>query len=209
MIKETCVENLSEALRAEEFGADRIELCDNLAVGGTTPSFGTIITCKKHLKIPVMVMIRPRGGNFIYNSMELESMLRDIKVCRDTGADGIVTGAMTPHGTVNMDVLKQLVEEARGLQVTFHKAIDSSRDIPGEIIRLRDSGIHRILSSGGALNAMEGAVMLNEMIQLVSGKLIIIAAGNITESNLVELSRLIHTQEFHGRKITGELTPRV
>ncbi len=92
---EACVENLSEALIAQERGADRIELCENLAVGGTTPSYGTIITCKKHLSIPVIVMIRPRGGDFVYSSPEVDSMLEDIRICQKAGADGIATGVLT------------------------------------------------------------------------------------------------------------------
>ena len=205
MIREACVENIAEAIKAEELGANRVELCDNLAVGGTTPSIGTMITCKKYLKIPVMVLIRPRGGNFVYTPTELEAMLLDIRTCRYAGADGIATGAITPHGTVDMDMLNRLVEAAGNLQVTFHKAIDECRDIGLEILRLRDSGIHRVLSSGGAETALEGADMLNNMIRLASGKLIILAAGKVTAENLSKLSIIIHTDEFHGRKIVGDL----
>ena len=101
MIREACVENLSEALIAQERGADRIELCDNLAAGGTTPSYGTILTCKKHLSIPVIVMIRPRGGNFVYSPLEVDSMLEDIRICQNAGADGIATGALTTSGHID------------------------------------------------------------------------------------------------------------
>jgi copper homeostasis protein len=152
-----------------------------------------------------MVMIRPRGGNYLYSAPEMETMLLDIRTCRDAGADGIVTGVLTPDSTIDMRALSQLVHSAGNLQITFHKAIDACREITQEIGLLRDSGIHRVLSSGGKQTALEGVDMLNDMIRLAAGKLIILAAGMITAENLTELSMLIHTDEFHGRKIAGDL----
>jgi copper homeostasis protein len=205
MILEACVESLAEAIKAEELGANRIELCDNLAAGGTTPSLGTIITTKKQLKIPVIVMICPRGGNFTYSRLEMNAMIIDIRACRDAGADGIATGVLTSTGEVDMEMLQMLKQEAGDMKITFHKAIDECHDIRKEILRLKDSGIHRVLSSGGAATALNGAHLLNDMIRLADGKLTIIAAGKITSSNLMELRELIHTDEFHGRKIAGQL----
>jgi copper homeostasis protein len=206
MIKEACVESLGEALMAQKLGANRIELCDSLSIGGTTPTPETLLSCKKHLKIPVMAMIRPRGGNFVYTKTEVERMLHDIKTLKKAGADGFVTGALTPTGEIDLEILKLLVSEAKTCEITFHKAIDETRDIPKEFSRLQKSGVHRLLSSGGAATAMEGAEMLNRLIQMTDGRVILIAAGKITFRNLSELSRLIHTSEFHGRKIVGELT---
>jgi len=206
IIKEACVESLSEAMKAEELGADRIELCSNLDIGGTTPLPETVISCVMKLHIPVMVMIRPRGGDFVYSHDEVDQMIRDIHSCRMIGASGIVTGVLKPTGEIDTEVLQMLVKEAGHMKITFHKAIDETRDILGEIQKLRKTGIHRVLSSGGTTTAMEGAGMLNKMIRSSGGRLIILAAGRVTALNLEELSRRIHTREFHGRKIVGELT---
>ena len=205
MIIEACVENLSEALIAQERGADRIELCENLAVGGTTPSYGTIVTCKKHLSIPVIVMIRPRGGNFVYSSLEVNSMREDIRICQKAGVDGIATGVLTASGDIDLHILRRLVSEAGSMQITFHKAIDETGDIETEIQKLKDTGIHRVLTSGGAPTALEGSLMLNKLIQLTAGSLVILTAGKVTSENLDTLSRLIPSAEFHGRKIVGDL----
>ena len=205
MIKEACVENLSEAILAQERGAERIELCENLAVGGTTPSYGTIVTCKKHLSIPVIVMIRPRGGNFVYSPREVDSMLEDIRICQKAGADGIATGVLTSSGAIDLHILRRLVSEAGSMQITFHKAIDETENIEAEIQKLKDTGIHRVLSSGGAPTALEGSLMLNKLIRLTAGSLVMLTAGKVTSENLDMLSRLISSAEFHGRKIVGDL----
>jgi copper homeostasis protein len=206
MILEACVENISEALRAEELGAGRIELCENLAEGGTTPSIGTILTCKRLLKIPVMVMIRPRGGNFVYSAEEVAVMIEDIKACLRTGADGIVTGVLNPADEIDLQVLKEILQHAGEMQVTFHKAIDDTPDILAALEKLFHAGIHRVLTSGGKSTAKEGSRQLNEMIRRSAGKLKIIAAGKITAENLASLSSCIMTDEFHGRRIVGKLS---
>jgi copper homeostasis protein len=205
MILEACVENLSEALIAQQRGANRIELCENLAVGGTTPSYGTIITCKKHLSIPVIVMIRPRGGDFAYSPMEVEAMIEDIRICQKAGADGIATGVLNSSGEIDLPILRRLISEAGSMQITFHKAIDETADIETEIQKLKDTGIHRVLTSGGAPTALEGSGMLNKLISLTAGSLIILTAGKVTSENLDTLSKLIPSREFHGRKIVGNL----
>jgi copper homeostasis protein len=205
MILEACVENFSEALMAQERGANRIELCENLAVGGTTPSYGTIVTCKKHLSIPVIVMIRPRGGDFVYTDPEVDSMLEDIRICKKAGADGIATGVLTSSGDIDLHILRRLIGEAGSMQITFHKAIDETRHIETAIQKLMDTGIQRVLTSGGAPTAMEGSRMLNKLIHLTAGRLVILTAGKVTAENLDAISRLIPSTEFHGRKIVGDL----
>jgi copper homeostasis protein len=207
MIREACVEGYCEALRAQELGAERVELCDNLAVGGTTPSWGTIVTCKKYLKIPVMVMIRPRGGDFVYNETEMEIMAEDIRMCRKAGADGIAIGLLTPDREIDLTGLHDLVKNAGIMQITFHKAIDETADIERETVRLAKSGLaQRVLTSGRAATAMAGEHMINRMITLAGRSLTILAAGKVTRENLDELSRRIPAKEFHGRKIVGDLT---
>jgi copper homeostasis protein len=204
MIKEACVGNLHEALRAEELGADRIELCENLAEGGTTPSWGTIHTCVNMLQIPVVVMIRPRGGDFVYTPEEVECMLEDIQLCRKAGVFGIATGVLTPDNHIDLPLLARLVAEAGPLQVTFHKAIDDCADPVQEIQKLRNSGVRRVLTSGGKATASEGIACLNAMIN-AAPELKIVAAGKVMRENLDHLEKLIHTDEFHGKKIVGLL----
>jgi copper homeostasis protein len=205
MIKEACVEGFAEALRAQELGANRVELCENLAAGGTTPSIGTIITCKKYLKIPVIVMIRPRGGDFVYNEQEIEIMAEDISASLSAGADGIAIGMLTRKGAIDIPCLHKLIKQAGKMQITFHKAIDATKNIENEFLRLCDLGlVHRVLTSGGASTALEGAGMLNKMIGLSNGITTILVAGKVTHSNLNDLSKLIPAGEFHGKKIVGE-----
>lgn len=207
MIKEACVEGFNEALRAQELGANRVELCENLAAGGTTPSLGTLLCCRKYLRIPMVVMIRPRSGNFVYNGAEIEIMAEDIRACVSAGADGIAIGLLTQEGRIDLPNLSTLVKLAGPMKVTFHKAIDVTHHIEKEFIRLMDSGlVHRVLTSGGASTALDGAGMLNKMIASSHGAVTIVAVGKITHENLNELSKLVHTGEFHGKKIVGELS---
>lgn len=206
IIREACVEGFSQAYRAEQLGAERIELCENLAVGGTTPSIGTVVQCKKVLKIPVIVMIRPRGGDFVYSEYETEVMSTDIEACRNAGADGIAIGLLNENRSVDMAILLKLLKKAGRMHVTFHKAIDETSDIEREFLRLRESGlINRVLTSGGAPDAMSGTLELNRLIELSQGKIQIVVAGKVTENNLPELTKLINAKEFHGKKIVGNV----
>jgi copper homeostasis protein len=206
LTKEACVEGLSQAIKAQECGAERIELCENLAEGGTTPSIGTIAMCKKYLHIPVIVMVRPRGGNFVYSRKELETMAYDIDACRSAGADGIAIGVLTPKNEVDFNNLKELLKPAGNLQVTFHKAIDFTADIENEFRKLCESGlVKRVLTSGGAETALQGAGILKKMISIAGGKTGIVVAGKVTYENLPELCSIIPASEFHGKKIVGDL----
>lgn len=201
MIKEACVENISEAIEAERNGADRVELCENLAVGGTTPSYGTIKYCKRNLNIPFMAMIRPRGGNFVYSDLELEIMKEDIQVCKLLGADGVVFGLLTNENKIDIEKTRALVEYARPMQVTFHKAFDEVEDPVQELEKLIDCGVDRILTSGTKATAAEGKDILNELIVAAKGRVKIIVAGKVLKDNLAELKKNINATEFHGRRI--------
>jgi copper homeostasis protein len=205
MILEACVENLKEAIAAEQHGANRIELCDNLHVGGTTPSYGTIFIAKNTLLIPIMVLIRPRGGNFVYNYQEIEIMKKDIAVCRDIGVQGIVIGALRTDSTIDTELMKELVTLAFPMEITFHKAIDETSDILVECRKLASLGINRLLTSGAKPTALEGAGVIKQMIAELEGKVQIVAAGKITNENLGHIKTLIPTGEFHGRRIVGRL----
>lgn len=206
MIIEACVENINEAIRAEAQGAHRVEICENLIIGGTTPSAGTIAIAKKVLTIPIMVLIRPRGGDFVYSDIEVEIMKHDIEVCKQIGIDGVVLGALTEENTINTRLLSELVNLAKPLDITFHKAIDETNDILGEFKRLLAYPIDRILTSGGAETVYKGQETINRMAQLSDGKIKIIAAGKIKQSDLSNLQKIIKTNEFHGKKIVGDLS---
>ncbi len=205
MVIEACVENISEAIKAESLGATRIELCDNLLVGGTTPSSGTIKIAKHYLSIPVMVLIRPRAGNFVYSPVEIEVMKHDIELCKNIGVHGIVIGALTADGHIDIELMKQLIEQARPLRITFHKAIDETFKIMEEFKKLMPLGVDYVLTSGGRDTAMDGLEVINKMVTLAGEKVTVIAAGKITKSNLTEHIETFRTKEFHGKLIVGNL----
>lgn len=204
MIKEACVESLSEALIAEKKGADRIELCDNLAVGGTTQSYGTIKLALKYLNIPVFPIIRARGGDFFYSHEEIEIMKEDIKICKSLGVKGVVLGMLIKNNgktEIHWEVLKEMVELASPMEVTFHKAIDELENPVEAVEGLINIGVKRILTSGTKATALEGKEILNEMIEKAQGKITIVVAGGVTTENFVEVSEKIVSSEYHGKKI--------
>ena len=200
-VKEVCVESFDEAVRAVEAGATRIELCENLSCGGTTPSFGTIKKCLEKLTVPVMVMIRPRGGDFVYCSDEFDIMKEDIIQCKILGADGVVLGILDNYGNVDEKRTTYLVHLAKPMEVTFHKAIDVSADILKCVAALKEIGVDRILTSGGEKTALEGQSLLNQMIETASPELKIIVAGKVTWENFNEIKKLIPSGEYHGRRL--------
>ena len=201
MIKEACVESFAEALAAEKRGADRIEFCDNLAVGGTTQSYGAIKLAVQNLKIPVFPIIRPRGGDFCYSQAEIEIMKEDIKVCKNLGIKGVVLGVLTEDKKIDYVVLKELVELAFPMEVTFHKAIDELTNPVSEVLKLADIGVKRILTSGTKATALEGAEIINEMIQKAGDRIKIVVAGGVTTENFKTVSEKIVSSEYHGKKI--------
>ena len=201
MIKEACVESFEKALEAQSNGANRIELCENLAVGGTTPSYGTVKICLEKLNIPIFPMIRARGGNFIYSKDEIEIMKEDIKIFKELGVKGVVLGCLTSDNKIDLELTKKLVNLAYPMEVTFHKAIDEIQNPLDYIDNLINIGIKRILTSGGKVTALEGKDLINEMIKKSNGRLKIVVAGKVTKENLNGLSNLISANEFHGKLI--------
>ena len=206
MIIEACVENINEALKAESLGANRVELCENLKVGGTTASAGTLAIAKKLLKIPIMALIRPRGGNFIYSNNEIEVMKHDIQICREIGIQGVVIGALTKEHEIDQELIKELIDCARPLEVTFNKAIDKTFNILDEFAKLIELDIDRVLTSGGAKTAADGKDIINEMVSIAGNKVKVISAGKIHNSDLTKLQKHLRTTEFHGKKIVGNLS---
>ena len=201
MIKEACVESFEKALEAQSNGANRIELCENLSVGGTTPSYGTVKICLEKLNIPIFPMIRARGGNFVYSKDEIEIMKEDIKVFKDLGVKGLVLGCLTSDNKIDLELTKTLVNLAYPMEITFHKAIDEISNPLDYIEDLVNIGIKRILTSGGKATALEGKDLINEMIKKSNGRLKIVVAGKVTKENLNGLSNLISADEFHGKLI--------
>ena len=201
MIKEACVESFEKSLEAQNNGANRIELCENLAVGGTTPSYGTVKVCLEKLNIPIFPMIRARGGNFVYSKDEIEIMKEDIRIFKELGIKGVVLGCLTSDNKIDLELTKELIDLAYPMEVTFHKAID---EITNPLIYIDDLvsiGIKRILTSGGKATALEGKDLINEMIKKSNGRIKIVVAGKVTKENLNELSNLISSDEFHGKLI--------
>ena len=201
MIKEACVESFEKALEAQSNGANRIELCENLAVGGTTPSYGTVKICLEKLNIPIFPMIRARGGNFVYSKDEIEIMKEDIKIFKELGVKGVVLGCLTSDNKIDLEFTKELVDLAYPMEVTFHKSIDEILNPLDYIDDLVNIGIKRILTSGGKATALEGKDLINEMIKKSNGRLKIVVAGKVTKGNLNGLSNLISADEFHGKLI--------
>ncbi|RHF65884.1 copper homeostasis protein CutC [Fusobacterium mortiferum] len=201
MVREKCIGSFLEALEAQELGAERVELCDNLTEGGTTPSYGTIKMVVEKLNIPAFVIIRPRGGDFYYTPEEIEIMKEDIKICKELGVKGVVIGALNRDNTINYDAIKDMIDLAKPMSITFHKAIDELENPVTEVKKLANLGVNRILTSGTKETALEGKNILREMIKEAGEDTIIIVAGKVTKDNLNEISNLIPAKEYHGKKI--------
>lgn len=200
-VREVCVESFQEAETVIAAGATRIELCENLSVGGTTPSYGTIRQVIEKLKTPAMVMIRPRGGDFCYSTDELEIMRHDIEICRQLGVYGVVFGLLNADQTIDIERTAELVNLARPMQVTFHKAIDDTKDLLKAVGQLKAIGVDRILTSGGQPTAIEGCETLRKMIEIAADHPKIIVAGKVTWENFTEIRHLIPSGEYHGRRL--------
>jgi copper homeostasis protein len=196
---EACLDSVPSALAAQAGGAGRIELCDNLVEGGTTPSAGTLELCKARLSIPVFVMIRPRGGEFLYSDVEFEVMRRDIAHARALGADGVVLGLLTPDGRVDVERTRALVEAARPLPVTFHRAIDVARDADEALDALIGLGVERVLTSGQAPTAAEGADVIARLVRRAAGRIGILPGCGLDETNVSELVARTGVREVHVR----------
>lgn len=202
LILEACVESLSEAIKAERNGAHRLELCSNLDLDGLTPNKKLVKQVVEKVKLPVKVMIRPRGGDFVYSYAEIEEMKESIRFCKRMKVLGVVFGILDQDNQLNLEQIRILADLSYPLEVTIHKAIDQTPDILLAVAELRKiKNITSILTSGGATSAIEGGEILKKMIRYSGTILQIIPAGKITKSNLFEVYQLIGAKEYHGRKI--------
>lgn len=201
---EVCCEGCADAVQAWKGGADRIELCANLDVGGTTPSREEIEKVMASCPgLAVNVLVRPRGGDFVFGKEETDTMVRDITMCRELGVNAVVIGALTPEGDADLPAMRTLIQAAKGdspfrpLQVTFHRAIDVCRDIFRCMEDAIDLGCDRILTSGHEASAYEGRFRIAEMVERADGRIVILAGCGVRTSNIVQLERDSHAAEFH------------
>lgn len=194
---EICVDSIQSALNAQEGGADRIELCENLAQGGVTPSVGKIAQAKRLLRIPVMVLIRPRKGDFLYSDLEFELMMDDILRARELGVDGIVSGVLLPNGTIDTVRTSWLVEAAKPLPFTFHRAFDMCLEPIKAIFQLAELGVSRILTSGQCPTALAGINHLRNYVQLAGEHISIMACSEVTPETIDPLLEIKGLNEFH------------
>lgn len=194
---EICVGSVVSALNAQAGGADRIELCDNLFEGGTTPSYGAIKLCVERLSIGIMVIIRPRGGDFLYEADELQVMLDDVKMARDLGVQGVVIGALKADGQVDVDMCKRLVDVAGDLDITFHRAFDMAIDYKQALEDVIDIGCSRLLTSGQEISAFEGAERIAQMVEQAGDRLSILPGGGINARNMQKVIDITGAKELH------------
>ena len=194
---EICVDSASGAFSAERGGADRVELCDNLLEGGTTPSAGCIKVARRGLKIGLQVIIRPRGGDFLYSEEELEVMREDIRTAKDLGADGVVLGCLTPDGGIDRARSAELIALARPLNVTFHRAFDMCKDPVKGLEDLVALGADRVLTSGQEASCVEGVELIAALQKQSNGRLIVMPGGGLTPTNIQRFVAATGVQEVH------------
>lgn len=197
MIIEACVNSAISAIEAQKGGADRVELCENLHDGGTTPSAGTILFARKNLHIGLFVMIRPRGGDFLYSADEFEIMKEDICIAKKLGADGVVFGILTPEGTIDKERITTLADLARPMGITCHRAFDMTADPFQSMEDLISLGIDRILTSGQQPTAPQGAMLIKELIERSATRIIIMPGSGVKEHNIAGLIAATGASEVH------------
>ena len=199
VIVEAAVESLDDALAAVAGGADRLELCANLDAGGTTPSAALITAVREKVELPLLVMIRPRAGDFVYTDDELSRMYEDVAMARSLGASGVVLGVLDTFDRLDLERTAALVEAAEGLPVTFHRAIDQVARRVVSIDALAALGIARVLTSGGAETAAEGTDELRAMVQRANDRLTVVAGGGVRAHNAREIVERTGVTELHAR----------
>ena len=204
-ILEICAGSVESAIAARDGGAKRIELCAALEIGGVTPSAGLIAEARKIDGLVLNVIIRPRGGDFLYNEYEVACMLQDIRTCKELGADGVVIGALTADGDIDTAICKQLIAAADGMSVTFHRAFDMCRDASKALEELIELGCDRVLTSGQAATAQTGIPLLKELVEQAAGRIIIMPGCGVSSANAAAILQATGATEIHAsaRKSVG------
>lgn len=195
---EVCANGVESCLAAQEGGADRVELCAGIPEGGTTPSYGEIKVARRVLTTTRLhVIIRPRGGDFLYSDLEVERMAQDIGMCRDLGVDGVVFGCLKADGTIDVEKNRYLMECSRGMSMTMHRAFDRAADPQRALEEIIDLGFDRILTSGQQPKAVQGVELLAKLNRQAAGRIILMAGSGVTEQNIRDISEATGLHEFH------------
>lgn len=194
---EICTNCIESAIAAELGGADRIELCTNLAEGGTTPSYGQIKWCVENLQLEVWPLIRPRGGDFLYSDAEFESISHDISFCKQIGCKGVVTGLLNSDGSIDKERCAKIIEVASPMPVAFHRAFDMSNDLSKSLETIIALGFVRILTSGGKENAFVGANEIAKLVLQANGRIEIMPGAGITADNITKIASISGAKSFH------------
>ena len=203
LVFEVCVDSVESAVAAERGGADRVELCDNLLEGGTTPSGGAVEAARALLSLKLHVMIRPRGGDFCYSPVELDVMRRDVELAKRLGADGVVFGLLTEDAAVDLERTQELVELARPLNVTFHRAFDMVREPFQALEDLAALGVDRVLTSGQEASVVEGLDLVAELVRRAGDRIVVMPGGGLRERNIAKVVAATGARELH---VTGFAT---
>ena len=194
---EICIDSVESGIAAEKGGAIRVELCDNLFETGTTPSAGMIEIVRKNVNIDLFVMIRPRGGDFLYTPYEIEIMKKDIEIAKELGADGVVFGVLNKDGEIDMKIMKELIELSRPMEINFHRAFDLTRDPYKSLEDLIKLGIDRVLTAGHENTVIEGIDTLKDLVEQAGEKISIMPGGNVTPRNIKKIIEAIGVSECH------------
>lgn len=195
---EICANSVESAVKAQQAGAYRVELCAGIPEGGTTPSFGEIRMARQLLNhTKLHVIIRPRGGDFLYSPIEQEIMLHDIKVARQLGADGVVFGCLTAEGDIDVPLMKKLMNGVGEMSVTFHRAFDMCSNPKEALEQIIELGIDRILTSGREATAEIGIPLLKELVEQADGRIIIMPGCGVNAGNIRKIAEETGTHEFH------------
>jgi len=197
LLLEISVESVEAAVAAERGGADRIELCRDLSVGGLTPQPPLLRAVRQQIKIPIFVMIRPRSGDFLYSAAEFGQMKKSIAAARNAGVDGLVLGILTANGAVDVARTSELIQAAQGLPVTFHRAFDECGDLLQALEDVVRSGAARILTSGGAPSAPEGAGKIAMLVAAAGERVTIVPGTGIHAGNILHVAAATRAREFH------------
>lgn len=197
VLLEICAGSVTSCIAAQAGGASRVEFCDNLLEGGTTPSHGAIAYAREMLSIGLHVIIRPRGGDFLYSDVEYEVMKRDIAACKSLGVDGVVLGVLTADGNIDTERTRRLVDLAAPMPVTFHRAFDVARDPHKALGDVIATGCNRLLTSGQEASAPMGAALIRELREAAGDKLIVMPGAGVRAENIAQLARETGCIEFH------------
>lgn len=194
---EICANSVKSCLAAQEGGAHRVELCTAIPEGGTTPSFGEIAIAREMLQIKLHVIIRPRSGDFLYSSLEIKSMLKDIEMCKKLNVDGVVFGVLNSTGDINIPAMNELMAASKGMSVTFHRAFDMCHDPHASLEQIINLGCDRLLTSGQRSTAEEGIPLLKKLNEQAGNRIILLAGSGVNETNIQRIASETDISEFH------------